>query len=219
MSKKKPKMTIMLIVINIAMYLLMTVAGGSTNLNILIEFGAKDNALIAAGQFWRLFTPMFLHIGFQHIVLNMVTLYFLGMQIEYLFGPWRFLVIYLVSGICGNIASFAFTPAISAGASTALFGLFGAYLMLGESFRNDPYIRTIAKQFLVLVVLNLLSDLTGSIDLWGHLGGLMGGFLLGYIVGAPQIGKVETHKRWLALVGLVLLFAAIFVRGIHTATA
>ena len=166
MSKKRPKMTIMLIVINIAMYLLMTVAGGSTNPNILIEFGAKDNALIAAGQIWRLFTPMFLHIGFQHIVLNMVTLYFLGMQIEYLFGPWRFLVIYLVSGICGNIASFAFTPAISAGASTALFGLFGAYLMLGESFRNDPYIRTIAKQFLVLVVLNLLSDLTGSIDLW-----------------------------------------------------
>ena len=116
----------------------------------------------------------------------MVTLYFLGMQIEYLFGPWRFLVIYLVSGICGNSASFAFTPAISAGASTALFGLFGAYLMLGESFRNDPYIRTIAKQFLVLVVLNLLSDLTGSIDLWGHLGGLIGGFLLGYVVGAPQ---------------------------------
>src|SRR5699024_5660919 len=124
-----------------------------------------------------------------------------------------------LSGICGNIASFAFTPAISAGASTALFGLFGAYLMLGESFRDDPYIRTIAKQFLVLVVLNLLSDLTGSIDLWGHLGGLIGGFLLGYVVGAPQIGKVETHKRWLALVGLVLLFTAIFVRGMHTATA
>ena len=219
MSKKRPKMTILLIVINIAMYLLMTVAGGSTNPNILIEFGAKDNALIAAGQIWRLFTPMFLHIGFQHIVLNMVTLYFLGMQIEYLFGPWRFLVIYLASGICGNIASFAFTPAISAGASTALFGLFGAYLMLGESFRDDPYIRTIAKQFLVLVVLNLLSDLTGSIDLWGHLGGLIGGFLLGYVVGAPQIGKVETHKRWLVLVGLVLLFTAIFVRGMHTATA
>ena len=73
--------------------------------------------------------------------------------------------------------------------------------------------------FLVLVVLNLLSDLTGSIDLWGHLGGLIGGFLLGYVVGAPQIGKVETHKRWLALVGLVLLFTAIFVRGMHTATA
>ena len=64
MSKKRPKMTIMLIVINIAMYLLMTVAGGSTNPNILIEFGAKDNALITAGQIWRLFTPMFLHIGF-----------------------------------------------------------------------------------------------------------------------------------------------------------
>ena len=65
--------------------------------------------------------------------------------------------------------------------------------------------------------MNLLSDLTGSIDLWGHLGGLMGGFLLGRAISESQIGKVETHKRWLALVGLVLLFAAIFVRGMHIA--
>lgn len=217
MSGKKPWATISLIIINIFVYLMMTFSGGSTNVSVLVHFGAKDNALIAAGQVWRLFMPMFIHIGFEHIVLNMVTLYFLGSQIEYLFGTLRFLIIYLLSGICGNIVSFAFTPAISAGASTAIFGLFGSYLMLGEAFRDNPYIREIAKQFLILVVLNLLGDLSGSIDLWGHLGGLLGGFLLGYIVGAPQVGKVTIHKRLLASVALILLFSSIYIYGLHIA--
>lgn len=217
MSRKKPWVTISLIIINILVYLVMTFSGGSTNINVLIRFGAKDNALIVAGQVWRLFTPMFIHIGFEHIVLNMVTLYFIGSQIEYLFGKWRFLIIYLLSGVCGNIASFALTPAVSAGASTAIFGLFGAYLMLGEAFRSNPYIREIAKQFLVLVILNLLGDLSGSVDLWGHLGGLFGGFLLGYIVGAPQIGRIAVHKRMLAIAALLLLFSSIYIYGLHVA--
>ena len=125
--------------------------------------------------------------------------------------------IYLLSGICGNIASFAFTPAVSAGASTALFGLFGAYLMLGEAFRDNPYIQAIAKQFLVLVVLNLLGDLSGSIDLWGHLGGLLSGFLLGYVVGAPQVGKIAVHKKLLATAVLILFFSGIYIHGLHVA--
>lgn len=216
MEKKRPYITISLIVINVIVYLLMTIAGGSTNPNILLEFGAKDNALIAAGQIWRLFTPMFLHIGFQHIVLNMVTLYFLGAQIEYIFGPVRFLIIYLVSGIGGNIASFAFNSALSAGASTALFGLFGAYLALGESFRDNPYIHAVAKQFLVLVILNLIGDLSGSIDLWGHIGGLVSGFLLAYLVGVPNLGKIPMHKRILAGIVLAMLFVVIYLTGMKT---
>lgn len=213
MTNKRPRLTIILIIINVIIYLLMTISGGSTNPNVLIAYGAKDNALIAAGQIWRLFTPMFVHIGFEHIVINMVTLYFLGSQIEYLFGSVRFLIIYLLSGIGGNIASFAFNSSLSAGASTALFGLFGAFLALGESFRNDPYIRAVAKQFLILVVLNLISDLSGSIDLCGHFGGLISGFLLAYVVGAPLLGKIKTNKRILASITLGLLFISIYMTG------
>ncbi|WP_439794965.1 rhomboid family intramembrane serine protease [Secundilactobacillus kimchicus] len=132
-----PYVTISLIALMVIVYLLMTAAGGAGNPQVLMAFGAKINVLIDAGQWWRLVTPMFLHLSFEHILLNMVTLYFLGLQIEALFGHWRFLILFVVSGIGGNLASFAFDPnALSAGASTAIFGLFGAFLMLGEAFRQ-----------------------------------------------------------------------------------
>ncbi len=215
MINKQSKVTVILIAINIIIFLLMTIDGGSTSANVLISFGAKDNLLIADGQFWRLFTAMFLHIGFQHIVLNMVTLYFLGSQIEYIFGSIRFLIIYLISGIGGNIVSFALSPSISAGASTAIFGLFGAYLALGLEFKQNPYIQTVAKQFFILVILNLISDLSGSIDIWGHIGGLITGFLLAFIVGVPQLGKIKSSKRWLAGITVILLFSVFYSIGLN----
>ncbi|MDY4064739.1 MAG: rhomboid family intramembrane serine protease, partial [Ligilactobacillus agilis] len=94
MQIKRPLVTISLIVANIVVYILMTVAGGSTNPLVLIKFGAKVNEYILMGQWWRLITPVFIHIGLTHIVVNMVTLYFIGMQIEYLFGASRYLLIY-----------------------------------------------------------------------------------------------------------------------------
>ena len=191
MQIKRPLVTISLIVANIVVYILMTVAGGSTNPLVLIKFGAKVNEYILMGQWWRLITPVFIHIGLTHIVVNMVTLYFIGMQIEYLFGASRYLLIYLVSGLCGNIASFVFNPdSVSAGASTALFGLFGAYLMLGEAFRENVYIRLMSRQFLALVILNIAFGFFGNIDLAGHLGGLFGGFLIAYVLGVPKVGSV-----------------------------
>src|SRR5699024_1845610 len=137
-QRARPTATYILIIINIVVYLLMTIAGGSENTAILIGFGAKVNQLIVNGQWWRLFTLMFIHIGLLHIVLNMVTLYFIGLQIQDLFGEWRFVLLYLISGLCGIIARFVFSPSISAGASTSIFGLIGAFLMLGESFRHHP---------------------------------------------------------------------------------
>lgn len=158
---------------------------------------------------------MFLHIGFEHITLNMITLYFLGSQIEYLFGAARYLVIYFVSGVGGNLASFAFNPDISASASTALFGLFGAYLMLGDAYRHNPYIHAIAKQFLILVILNLIGDFSGAIDIWGHIGGLITGFFMGYTVEAPRLGKVSSLKHWLSLVLIVILFVSVYNIGMQ----
>ncbi|GAK46959.1 membrane-associated serine protease [Secundilactobacillus oryzae JCM 18671] len=209
-----PFVTYGLLGIMVVVYLLMTMMGGSTNPYVLIAFGAKVTNLIQAGEVWRLITPAFLHIGFEHILLNGITLYFLGVQIERIFGHWRYLVIFLVTALGGNVASFVFSPnSLSAGASTAIFGLFGAFLMLGESFWENPYIRQMTKTFALFIVLNLGFDLMSSgIDMAGHLGGLVSGFLVGYSVALPKhiLGKVSTSKRIVAtavlIIGIVWLF-------------
>ena len=187
----------------------MTLAGGSTNTQVLVNFGAKVTTYIQMGQWWRLITPVFLHIGLMHLVVNSVTVYYIGTQIENMFGHSRFLAIYFVSALTGNLASFVFLPdALSAGASTAIFGLFGAFLMLGESFHHNPYIRLLSRQFLIFVGINLVFDLFMSgVDIYGHLGGLVGGFLMGYVVGTPQIGKINLIKRFLS--GIILLVVVV----------
>ncbi|WP_223875891.1 rhomboid family intramembrane serine protease [Paucilactobacillus kaifaensis] len=207
--KNQAFVTQIVVAVQVIVFILMTLAGGSTDTSVLVEFGARVSILIQEGQWWRLITPVFLHIGLMHIVVNSVTVYYIGTQIEMLFGHTRFAVIYLVTAVTGNIASFVFLPnTLSAGASTAIFGLFGAFLMLGESFRNNLYIRAMSRQFLLFVVLNLAFDLfSPGIDIYGHIGGLFGGFLVGYVVGAPRIGKVNLIKRFLS--GIILIVAIV----------
>ncbi|MEN3954291.1 rhomboid family intramembrane serine protease [Ligilactobacillus salivarius] len=208
--KNKPSITYTLIILNIVMYIVMTLFGGTENIANLVRFGAKYSPYIINGQYWRLITPMFIHIGLQHLLINMITLYFLGTLLENIFGKIRFLIIYLVSGICGNIASFAFNfSSISAGASTALFGMFGSFLMLGESFRRNPYLQTMSRQFFLLVILNIFFGMFGNSDLTGHLGGLVSGFLLGYVVGVPNLGRVPKVKRIVSFV--ILLFINLII--------
>ncbi|MFC6275772.1 rhomboid family intramembrane serine protease [Levilactobacillus tangyuanensis] len=198
----------------VVVYGAMTLAGGSTNINVLITFGAKVNALVQQGEWWRLITPIFLHIGFTHILMNMITLYFVGIQIEAAFGHTRFLIMFLVAGIGGNIASFCFSDSLSAGASTAIFGLFGAFLMLGESFWENPVIRQLARTFLAFVVMNIAFDVfTPGIDMAGHLGGLVAGFLVAYTVGVPRIGQVSVVKRVIATVVLIGGLAWLYMQG------
>ena len=212
--KNKPWLTYMLILLNILVYILMTFAGGSQNALVLVTFGAKVNSLISFGQWWRLITAMFLHIGLEHLVLNMLTLYFMGIQIEALFGKWRFLVLYLLNGIGGNLASFAFNPSISAGASTALFGLFGAFFMLAENFKHNMYLRTYAKQFLVLIGLNVLFGFMKNADLSGHLGGLVAGFLSAYLLGLP-VKATSFLQKILTLVTLVNFYVFLILIGLR----
>src|SRR5699024_1602841 len=145
----------------------------------LLLFGAKFNPLIAAGEYWRLITPMFLHIGIVHLLINSITLYYLGSMVENIAGHWRYLVIYLASGLMGNLFSYQFSENISAGASTALFGLFAVFLALKNLFPRNRHIQSIGSQYLTLVGINLAFGIMGSgIDIWGHVGGLVGGFLM-----------------------------------------
>lgn len=176
---RRPFITYAILIINIAMFLLMEITGSSQNVLTLVQFGAKSNLFIAAGEWWRLITPMFLHIGVVHLIMNSLIIYFLGMQLEEIYGHLRFTLIYLFSGIFGNILSFAFNDAISAGASTAVFGLFMTTLVLANERPNNPAIQAIARNYRILIIINIIFNLfDAGVDLAGHLGGLAGGFLV-----------------------------------------
>ncbi|MCQ5204007.1 rhomboid family intramembrane serine protease, partial [Mordavella massiliensis] len=104
---------------------------------------------------------------------------------------------------------------ISAGASTGIFGLFGAFLMLGLAFWDEPAIHSLAHQFLILVLLNLGTDiLVPGIDLAGHLGGLLGGFFMAAVVGAPRLGRMDLLKRFLSGTILIVTITVFLEMGL-----
>lgn len=214
--QSKAYVTWTLLIITVGVFILETLAGGSQNIQVLVDFGAKTNALVQDGQWWRLITPMFLHIGIFHIFMNGFTLLYVGQLLEPMIGHWRFFVIYMLSGIVGNLASFAFgaNNVVSAGASTSLFGLFAAFLALGLIFRENHFMRELGKSFLGLIVINLIMDLTmTSIDIWGHIGGAIGGLLLGYALSFPKINRPKAIFRVLALVIIVVISYYMYVKG------
>ena len=159
-------------------------------------------------EWWRLITPIFIHFGLMHFAVDSVTLYFMGSQIETIYGHWRFFLIYLLSGVAGNLASFALNQVgvLSAGASTSLFGMFGAFVILGFHFRNNPAITQMVRQFSLFIVLSLVfGGFDTSVDIWGHVGGVLGGLLLGNILGLPeQRGNFSIHQRIIS--GMIFIF-------------
>jgi rhomboid protease GluP len=168
--------TYIILAINILVFLADTALQFSTGANILTELGAKVNQLILQGEYWRFFTPMFLHAGILHIGFNGYFLYVIGPQVERSYGTWRFLAVYLIAGFAGSIASFALTSAPSVGASGALFGLIGA--LLPFFYRNRQVLSGTQRRITSIVqviVINLLIGLSPGIDNWAHLGGLLGG--------------------------------------------
>jgi rhomboid protease GluP len=185
----QPRATYVLLALIILVFLAMTAAGGSENIRVLILFGANVNSLIAAGQVWRLLTSMFLHIGYLHLFFNGYALYIFGIQVERLYGSPRFLAIYLLAGLYGSLVSFAFgPPGLSAGASGALFGLLGAMLAFFRRHRETfgTWGRRQLVNLLVLAGINLVISITvPGIDILAHLGGLVSGAVLGWVL-APQ---------------------------------
>ncbi|MBD5429920.1 rhomboid family intramembrane serine protease [Lactobacillus sp.] len=200
--------TMTILIVLFLVFLVETFMGGSENLNTLIRLGAMNNQLVAIkGQWWRLFTAQFLHIGWLHIASNAVMIYYLGQFLEPLLGHWRFLGIYLLSGVGGNLLSFGLGSdgTVSAGASTALFGLFGAVIAMYFANRNVPQMRYLGKQAIALAVINIVLDLFASgIDILGHIGGLVAGFLLTIVIGNKYLRKYHSKIRILAVVFLII---------------
>jgi len=209
----KPFFTNLLIAVQILAFLFLELMGGSTDPSVLVRFGAKYNPLILEGEWWRFFTPIFLHIGFFHLIMNTFALYYLGNDVERIFGRFRFLVIYFFAGFTGSLLSFIANDSISAGASGAIFGCFGALLYFSLSDRR-AFFSTIGVNILMLIGINLLIGFTAeNIDNAGHIGGLIGGFLAAGIVGFPR--QRSGGKRVLYLLATaVLVWSGLYI-GYH----
>jgi len=186
-STKKPIITGIIIILCIAMFIL---TGGGFDTNVLVKYGANYGELVKNGEFYRLVASMFLHAGILHIFLNMYSLYIVGPRVEDFFGKWKYLLIYLISGISASLLSISLNGnVVSVGASGAIFGLFGALLYFGYNHRG--YIGAIIRsQILPIVIYNLLMGFfIPGIDMWGHIGGLIGG-----IITANMLGTIENKK-------------------------
>jgi len=186
----RPTVTWVILILNVVIWALDAASGpllgqliGVPVPNLLLELGAKRSDLILSGQLWRLVTPIFLHIGLLHLAFNSYAIYVIGPQIECFFGPRRFLSIYLLSGIYGVLMSFAFSAAPSAGASGAIFGLIGTQAVFFYRYRNafGERGRRQLQGTLLVIAFNLVLTFSASrIDVWGHIGGLAAGAVLGW---------------------------------------
>lgn len=201
----KPFFTYIFIAIQVLMFLLLELNGGSTNDKTLIQFGAKYNPAIVDGEWWRLFTPMVLHIGFLHLLMNTIALFYLGSTVERIYGKFRFLFIYIIAGLAGSICSFAFNTSLSAGASGAIFGCFGALLYFGIVHRT-LFFRTMGSNIIIVIGINLaFGFLVPGVDNNAHIGGLLGGFLAAIIVQLPK------QKRFLIRAISLIVTAGLLV--------
>lgn len=192
----QPLVTWMLIGANVVVWLMMTLAGGSTDTGVLLSFGAMFGPFIAEGEYWRLFTAMFLHAGGFHLAFNMIALWSFGGTVERLFGHYRFIALYVLAGLAGSVASYLFNHvSVAVGASGAVFGILGAlaaFFVTQRQLMGKMGQRNLTS-ILFLAAINLvIGFVVPGIDNWAHLGGLAGGFAVGYAL-APRYQVVRSE--------------------------
>ena len=206
-SYKQPIVTYIIMAVCIILFILMELSGGSTNSQILLKYGANLDILVKNGEYYRLFTCIFLHIGIMHLICNMYSLYAIGREVESLFGKVKYIIIFILSGIFGSIMSIAFTHnTISAGASGAIFGLLGALLYFGINYRT--YLGEAIKRTIIpIIVVNLIIGFFAEgIDLAAYIGGLVGGVLVSMMVGIPDKSKTRDIVNGTILTIIYLIF-------------
>lgn len=194
---KKEPVTALLMLINIVMFFIVDLTGSSEDPAHMLKWGAACTPLILEnGEWYRLFTSMFLHFGMAHLANNMLVLFVLGGRLERTTGKIRFLLIYLLGGIGGNVVSLlldrnrdAYT--VSAGASGAIFALTGALIYI--VIRNKGNVEDLSRrQILVMAALSLYMGFTGTgVDNAAHVGGMICGFLVAAVVYHPHPQKIE----------------------------
>ncbi len=184
---EKYKATVILVAANVIVFIWQVIQTDSIMMDdpmsqyVLLKMGANINPLTLGGEYWRLFTSMFLHGGLLHLILNMYGLASIGWNLEDAIGSLRFVLVYFVCGIIAGMVSLSlnvFVPSV--GASGAIFGIF-AYSLAAEiiAIGNDrEKLIPIAANFAVFLVANLLITRMFSVDLAGHIGGMVAGVII-----------------------------------------
>jgi len=220
--KIKFSFSYLFIALSILFFGLQNIAEYLFGYDLLLFYGAKINQLILQGEFWRFLTPAFLHGSIIHLSFNMYAIYSIGPSLERKYGGTSFILLYVISAIFGNVVSFLISPHASLGASTAIFGLIaaqGVYI-----YKNRYLLGSAAKPLLTnvlfMIAVNLFLGLSSGIDNWGHLGGLVGGFLYAWFAG-PSFGIsknlfgenviIRENKRIFLAATLILIAASSLV--------
>lgn len=203
-KNKYPYLTVFLIIVNCIFFFLPTIMGEYDNfLNLYCVHGPS----VRAGDYYRLFTGMFLHGGLMHLALNCYSIYIIGSQVESFLGKAKFAVIYFFSGITGALLSITLNGSVgSVGASGAIFGLMGALLYFGYYYR--VYLgNTVKSQILPLILINLFSGFVlPGIDNYAHIGGLVGGIVITIALGVKdKTSAFEKVNGWV-IAGIFLAF-------------
>jgi rhomboid protease GluP len=189
---KKEPVTAVLVIVNLLVFLLVELTGGSQDVGHMLDWGAGYTPyILEQGESYRLFTSMFLHFGMEHLLNNMLVLFVLGQRLEPILGHIRFLLIYLLGGMAGNVVSLIMDMrgqnyAVSAGASGAVFALMGAILYV--LIRNRGRVADLtARKILVMTGFSVyLGFASSGVDNAAHLGGMLGGFLLALLLYHPR---------------------------------
>ena len=196
-----------------------SVIEGATE-KVMVRLGAEQPFLVASGQYWRLFTSIFLHFGILHLALNMYALFIIGNVVESELGRIRYLALFLVTGWFSSAIAYWLTPPlvavqggltlqISAGASGAIFGLFGVFLAYNYRRRHLAFYANRMRQMLMLIVLNIVFTFAiPGISWQAHVGGLVAGLIAGY---AALDGFGPRISRTVALVASLTGLLAISV--------
>lgn len=218
---KESPVTIFLLALTTLVFIAMQVIyfGNATSNQAIFNTGGMYGAYVSLfpSQLWRLVTPIFVHIGWEHFFFNALTLYFVGQIAEQIWGHHKFLALYVLSGIVGNIFTLFFTPnVIAAGASTSLFGVFAAIMVAGYFGRN-PYLKELGRNYQALIIVNLIFNLfTPSIGIAGHIGGLVGGVLCAiFLPTLVEKNMFKPWQRWLAATTYVGLSLFLIVLALH----
>jgi len=195
-----PTLTVSLIIINIIAYFLILI-----NYSEMIGLFGNHYLYVKNGEIWRLITSMFMHANVYHLFCNMYALYVVGSLVEKYYGKLKYFLIYIGSGIMGSLFSVVLSSNFSVGASGAIFGLFGAMLVFGYKYRTilDTFLRS---TIIPILIVNLaIGFIIPSIDMFAHIGGLLGGILFSFAVGVEN--KNSKQEQINGIVSIVVLFA------------
>ena len=210
-SQKKPVITYALMAINVAIYLYLALFDDGT---LKTLFSNNYLLIVKNGEFFRLFTCMFLHADLVHLACNMYALYLIGPQVERYYGRWRFLLIYIISGLLGSVFSCVFMSEMtfSLGASGAIFGLFGSVAYFTYYYRAT--LQGLLRSSIVpTILINLcLGFMIPGIDIWAHIGGLIGGILVSMGIGIGDKGRKADQIN--GIIVLIIMFVFMIWRFI-----